>query len=120
MVTSKVTALAAIALAVCFQAVDANFDLYQVQIGSGGIGSNTNGFQVYGDEANCDNALDWIWKEDDDVSSGYGIRCEGSGCRAGEGYDITEVEMNFRDVYHWSKQSSHSSAHSSGNETDWV
>ncbi|KAH6616872.1 hypothetical protein C7974DRAFT_402577 [Boeremia exigua] len=80
----------------------AAFSLYQIGLGASGIGANTEGFQVYPDEANCDNALDWLWRKSSDVSGGkYGVRCEGSGCWRGETGEITSVEFNFLGDFHW-------------------
>ena len=69
------------------------------------MSGNAWGYQVYQQEVACGDVVDWIWKKDSDVSSGYGVRCKGSGCQAsGNPSDVEELEMRFNsDEYHWSK-----------------
>jgi hypothetical protein len=107
----KYAATITIVLAALLQAANADFDLYRVGLGGTGISGNSEGWQVYEqDTANCDSALDWIWRDSDDVSGGkFGVRCEGDGC--GRGFEeannpenIEVLEMNFnREEHHWSK-----------------
>ncbi|KAF2868136.1 hypothetical protein BDV95DRAFT_158257 [Massariosphaeria phaeospora] len=102
----KPISLTAVVLTALLQAVNADFNLYRVGIGGDGITGNSEGWQVYQDNAGCDNELDWIWRESDDVSGGqYGVRCEGDGCERGSDSnpsDIDLVEMNFdSDEHHW-------------------
>lgn len=104
----KFSGALAIALATLLPAIKANFDVYRVGVSCSGICGNAEGWQVYEAEANCDNDLDWIWRDSDDVSGGkYGVRCEGDGCRRSPDVstnDIETLEMNFNsDEYHWSK-----------------
>jgi hypothetical protein len=103
----KYAAVTTIALAALLQAANANFDLYRVGIGGDGISGNAEGWHVYEGEPSCDQALDWIWRDSEDVSGGkYGVRCEGDGCpRSDVDLSLIEVvEMNFnREEHHWSK-----------------
>ncbi|KNG45224.1 hypothetical protein DDE82_001753 [Stemphylium lycopersici] len=81
----------------------ANLDIHHVGIGGNGITGNGEGWQVYEAQANCDNAKDWYWLDTDDAS-GRGALCEGDGCGRGDddsADDITVLEMNFTDGYHW-------------------
>jgi hypothetical protein len=103
------TQISIIAFAAFMQAVQADFDLYRIGMSTGGIGDNAEGWQVYPDSWTCDDAIDWIWRDDDDVSGGrYGVRCSGGkGCDRADGSDpsdIDAIEMNFNsDDYHWSE-----------------
>jgi hypothetical protein len=102
------TQISIVALAALLQAVRADFDLYRIGISSSGIGGNGEGWQVYPDSWTCGDAVDWIWRDSDDVSgSKYGVRCEGDGCGRADGTDpadIDTIEMNFNsDEYHWSE-----------------
>jgi len=99
-------------MTVLLPVVVADFMLYQVGIGGNGIVDNVNGWQVYQDEANCHNVLDWLWPWSKDVSGDkFGIRCEGNGCPRGwpgqqdrDPANIDIVEVNFaRADHHWSK-----------------
>lgn len=103
----KFSSATVIAVATLLQAVDANFDVYRVGIGGNGITGNSEGWQVYEAEANCDNKLDWLWRVSDDVSGGkYGLRCVGTpgGCgRDDSNADIEILEMNFNGE-HFSKE----------------
>jgi hypothetical protein len=102
----KFAAISITALTAFLQVVAADFDIYRVGIGGNGISGNGEGWQVYADGANCDNALDWYFRDTKDAS-GYGVRCEGDGCsRSGNVNinDITVLEMNFGNGNHWSKR----------------
>ena len=107
----KFTTISIIGLAAFFSTVKADFELYQVGLGGGGIVGNVEGWQVYQNEANCDTARNWIWRDRKDVSGGkWGVRCEGDGCTRGSvngdndpaNIDVTEMNFN-REEFHWSK-----------------
>ncbi|CAI6342542.1 unnamed protein product [Periconia digitata] len=90
-------------LALITPTVLGNFAIYNSGIGGDGISENVDGWQIYelkdGVPA-CDDALDWIWRDSDDVSGlKYGVRCSGDGdsCnRSGSGDKIKELEINAR------------------------
>lgn len=98
----------AIALTALLQAVQADFEVYRVADSCSGLCGNAEGWQVYATEANCDNDLDWLWTDSDDVSGGkYGVRCkdDDDGCGRSDDSDsanIEALEMNFN-AFHWSK-----------------
>lgn len=107
----KITTTAIISLAAFLSTVKADFELYQVGLGGNGISANVEGWQVYQNEANCDTALNWIWRDSKDVSGNkFGVRCEGDGCTRGgvngdkdpANIDVTEMNFN-RGDFHWSK-----------------
>lgn len=106
----KYSGASIIVLAGLMQATLADFNIYRVGLGGTGISGNAEGWQVYMGDANCDNAIDWIWRDSDDVSGGkYGVRCDGEDNACGRAEDddpsnIDILEMNFNsDDRHWSK-----------------
>lgn len=104
----KLISATTVALTALLRVTHANFDVYAEGIGGNGISGNTWGYQVYDSEPDCDNIIDWIWRQSGDVSGGkYGVRCKGSddACAAsGDPSGIEEMEFNFNsDDHHWSK-----------------
>jgi hypothetical protein len=91
-----------LALPALLKVAQANFHVYRAGLGDG-IGGATWGWQLYQHRATCDNNLDWIIKNSNDVSgSKQGIRCkgEGSACDAsGDGSGIDELEINVGDLH---------------------
>lgn len=91
-----------LALPALLKVAQANFHVYNAGLGDGISGSNW-GWQLYQHEATCDNNLDWLIKDSDDVSgSKQGIRCdgEGSACDAsGDGSGIEELEIHVGDLH---------------------
>lgn len=91
-------------------AVNANFDIYAVQIlNARNLFVYQEGVSIFVNDPGQDTILRariWPWK--DDVSGGkLGIKCHGDGCQKlnSRPSDIKELEMNFLNgpVYHWSK-----------------
>ncbi|KAI1406282.1 hypothetical protein F4819DRAFT_441119 [Hypoxylon fuscum] len=102
----KLISATTVALTALLRVTHANFDVYAEGIGGNGISGNTWGYQVYDSEPDCDNIIDWIWRQSGDVSGGkYGVRCKGSddACAAsGDPSGIEEMEFNFNsDDHHW-------------------
>lgn len=102
----KFDSITAIAMASFLKLVNANFDLHRVVIGGTGMSGNSEGWQVYEGDANCDNKLDWLWVDSKEVSGGkYGVRCEGDGCGRNAESDPANIdiaEMNFNSAeHHW-------------------
>lgn len=99
----KIFLIVAFTAIVLMQSASANFDIYRHGMSGGGIGGNAWGWAFYDKPPNCDEAVDWMWGDWDDVSHSTGVRCEGNGCAAsGDPSDIDVLEMNFR-AYHWSE-----------------
>ncbi|CEL11622.1 hypothetical protein ASPCAL14722 [Aspergillus calidoustus] len=93
--------------------VAADFDVYDMGLGGGGIVANFWGWQVYDGLATCDNDMGWVWPPRTDASGNKaGVLCKGTGDACpfrgdGDPYNIEQLGLNFgnRGARHWSKYS---------------
>jgi hypothetical protein len=97
----------AITLTALLQVVQADFEVYRIGSSCSGLCGNAEGWQVYPEQANCDNDLGWHWNDSDDVSGSSGVRCKDDedGCGRSDESDsanIEALEMHFGPKYHWS------------------